>query len=237
MAYQTNVYVDAFNLYYGCTKKTPYRWLNLAKLAEVMLRNNVINRIKVFTGIVKARPNDPQQPLRQQIYLRALRTLPNLEIIEGSFLSGPRSYPLLKRDKNGHLEPQVLANGKLKCVDVLRTEEKGSDVNLAVHLLYDAFIDDFEVAVVISNDSDLAEPVRIVTQLMKKKVGILNPQINRPEYRRGDGTINYKKVKFSHRLCRFATFKKPLTEEALMQCQFDPMLRDEQGMIYKPSTW
>jgi hypothetical protein len=43
-----------------------------------------------------------------------------------------------------------------------KTEEKGSEVNLASHLLRDAFSKRFEVAVLITNDSDLAEPVRIV---------------------------------------------------------------------------
>ena len=42
-------------------------------------------------------------------------------------------------------------------VEVIKTEEKGSDVNLAVHLLNDAWLDRYECAVVVSNDSDLAE--------------------------------------------------------------------------------
>ena len=62
-----------------------------------------------------------------------------------------------------------------KKVWVDKTEEKGSDVNLASHLLRDAFLKQFEVAVLISNDSDLAEPVRIVAQELKFAVGIINP--------------------------------------------------------------
>jgi hypothetical protein len=123
MPYRTNVYVDAFNLYYGCTKGTPYRWLNLAKLCEVMLTNNEINRIKVFTGVVKPRPHDPQQPIRQQTYFRALRTIPNLTIIEGTFLTHTRTFP----------KAEPLPDGSLEYVRVLYTEEKGSDVNLASH--------------------------------------------------------------------------------------------------------
>ncbi len=37
MALKTNVYVDAFNLYYGCLRKTPYRWLNLAELCAAKI--------------------------------------------------------------------------------------------------------------------------------------------------------------------------------------------------------
>jgi uncharacterized LabA/DUF88 family protein len=58
---------------------------------------------------------------------------------------------------------------------VIKTEEKGSDVNLATHLLHDAHRGPFDVAVVISNDSDLLEPIRIVRRELGKRVGILNP--------------------------------------------------------------
>jgi uncharacterized LabA/DUF88 family protein len=56
-----------------------------------------------------------------------------------------------------------------------KTEEKGSDVNLASHLLREAYNKKFEVAVLITNDSNLAEPVRIVAQELGLPVGILNP--------------------------------------------------------------
>jgi hypothetical protein len=77
---RTYVYVDAFNLYYGCLKGTPYRWLNLEALCRRMLRpENDVQRIKYFTSRVSARP-DPGQPTRQQAYLRALATLSCVEV-------------------------------------------------------------------------------------------------------------------------------------------------------------
>ena len=57
----------------------------------------------------------------------------------------------------------------------MKSEEKGSDVNLATYLLVDAFDDDYEAAVVVSNDSDLAEPIRLVRQKFRKKVLVLHP--------------------------------------------------------------
>lgn len=56
---KTNVYIDGFNLYYGCLKKTPYRWLNVAELCRLMLPKDTIHRIKYFTARVSARPRDP----------------------------------------------------------------------------------------------------------------------------------------------------------------------------------
>ena len=80
MALKTNVYVDGFNLYYGCVRGTPYKWLDVAAFCARLLPKNQINRIRYFTALVTPRANDPQQRMRQEIYLRAIRTIPNLTI-------------------------------------------------------------------------------------------------------------------------------------------------------------
>ena len=85
---KTNIYIDGFNLYYGCIKDTPYHWLNLAEMCRLLLPKDKIQRIKYFTALVTSRPNDPDQPLRQRVFLRALQTIPNLEIILGSTVVG-----------------------------------------------------------------------------------------------------------------------------------------------------
>lgn len=78
---RTRVYIDGFNLYYRAVKNTPYKWLNLRKMCELILPDRSIEKIKYFTANVSARKNDPDQPTRQQIYFRALKTIPDLEII------------------------------------------------------------------------------------------------------------------------------------------------------------
>ncbi|MGH9838633.1 MAG: hypothetical protein ACREEM_07610 [Blastocatellia bacterium] len=82
---KTNIYIDGFNFYYGAVRKTPYKWLDLSKMCRLLLPNHQINKIKYFTAEVHARPHNLQQPIRQQTYLRALRTTANLEIILGHF--------------------------------------------------------------------------------------------------------------------------------------------------------
>ncbi|HLA80176.1 MAG TPA: NYN domain-containing protein, partial [Thermoleophilia bacterium] len=62
------VYVDGFNLYYGAVKETPYRWLNIRRLCELLLPSHTIHKIKYFTARVSARRDDPDKPTRQQIY-------------------------------------------------------------------------------------------------------------------------------------------------------------------------
>lgn len=54
-------------------------------------------------------------------------------------------------------------------------EEKGSDVNLAAHLLNDAWLGLFDAAMVISNDTDLVTPIRMVTVERNRPVFIACP--------------------------------------------------------------
>ncbi len=73
---KTYVYVDGFNLYYGAVKDTPYQWLNINALCQHLLPKNDIAKIKYFTARVTGRPDDPDQPTRQQTFLRASRPYP-----------------------------------------------------------------------------------------------------------------------------------------------------------------
>ena len=110
---RTNVYVDGFNLYYRALRETPNRWLDIGKLARLLLPQHRINRIRYFTAVVTSRPNDPNQAQRQQTYLRALRTVPNLSIHYGHFLSKTKRRPLAQPPESGS-----------RIVEVLDTEEE-----------------------------------------------------------------------------------------------------------------
>jgi len=206
---RTRVYIDGFNLYFGALKGTPFRWLDASKFCRLMLPQNDICSIKYFTALVTPRPDDPRQPSRQQAYLRALRTLPNISIILGHFLSHTVTMPLAVR-----------GNGGKRYVKVIKTEEKGSDVNLAVHMLNDAYQNRYDVAVIVSNDSDLAEAIRIVTKELGKRVGVLNPH-RHP----------------SRTLLAHATFFKTIRKGVLRVSQFPPTLRDKHGAFHKPAIW
>jgi len=207
---KTNIYVDGFNLYYRCLKGTPCKWLDIGKLCQLLLPHNVINEIKYFTANVTARPGDPNQPFRQQIYFRALETIPNLRIVRGHFLT----------NKVSMLKVGCAPNKDSSYVQVIKTEEKGSDVNLATHLVYDACNDNFECAVVVSKDSDLLEPIRIVRQELGLTVGLLNPG---------------KKKSFA--LIPQVDFIKEIRRGVLMASQFPNELQDANGKFKKPASW
>ncbi|MGQ0848534.1 MAG: NYN domain-containing protein [Actinomycetota bacterium] len=205
----TTVYIDGFNLYYGALRDTPYKWLDLEALCRRLLPKDDINRIRYFTARITARPDDPQQAQRQETYLRALRTLPLVRIHYGHFLTHTVRMPLVSPRR-----------GRSRTALVVKTEEKGSDVNLASHLLLDAFHQNCDIAVVVSNDSDLRVPIRIAEQELGVRVGIINPH---PPASRS-------------RALR-ATFFKQLRTSVLADCQLPEELGDAQGVIRKPAAW
>jgi uncharacterized LabA/DUF88 family protein len=162
-----------------------------------------------FTALVSARPGDPGQTVRQQLFLRAIGTLPILSVHLGHFLSHEVMMPVA-----------APAGQQPQYVRVIKTEEKGSDVNLATHLLHDAHMGRFDVAVVVSNDSDLLEPIKIVREQLGKQVGVLNPHKNP-----------------SRALLPHIDFIKPIRTGVLQASQFPDVLTDRHGTFTKPSGW
>lgn len=216
---RTIVYVDGFNLYYGALKGTPYRWLDLDRLFSSLFPNNDILGVRYFTARINAYPGDPDQPLRQQLYLRALATTARISIIEGHYLSHPKSMPLVN--------PKP---GQSRFAEVLFTEEKGSDVNLASYLLLDAFRDRCDCAIVVSGDSDLATPIRMVREELKKTVGVLLPQrLSGPR-----GLAPRKSAKLRQVA---AFFRDGIRSGPLAAAQFPHTLADATGSFHKPPSW
>lgn len=205
---RVNVYVDGFNLYYGAVKGTKYKWLDLGKLSAFLFPGHTIHRIRYFTALIHTQ-SDPQAPQRQQAYLRAIETIPNLSVHLGIFLSHPTQMPLHPPPESGS-----------KTARVLRTDEKGSDVNLATYLLTDAFEQDYEMAAVISNDSDLAFPIEVVRQKFGLDVEVLCP---------------HKRMSWT--LGQVASAQRPIRERLLRVCQFADVLTDRRGRIHRPPGW
>lgn len=205
---RTNIYVDGFNLYYGALKRNPdVRWLDLQALGNRLVGEHSVGRIRYFTAPVKGRANNPQQRQRQETYLRALRTIqPDVGIHFGSFQTKAKNFPRWDQLP------------KIKMVTVAKTEEKGSDVNLATYLLLDAFREDFESALVISNDSDLTEPIRVVRKELGFPVGIANPDPTTPRVLFGD-------------------FHRKIRKGLLKASQFPDTLQDADGTITRPPQW
>jgi len=183
--------------------------------------------VKYYTAQVSTPDADPDLGQRQQVYLRALATSPLVSIHYGKFVLRKKRMPLVNRPTGfKKLILQVLGmdlktypDGNVT-VSVWRMEEKGTDVNLGVHLVADAFRDRFDKAIVISNDTDLCEPIRLVVSELGRKVVVVNP--------RGHKQSALRNV---------ATEARKIRVTALLESQLPDQIEDHWGTITRPVNW
>lgn len=213
---RTFAYVDGFNLYHAI-RNMGAKWLDIAGLfRNVLAPPLALQRVKYYTARVSG-ASDPGQPRRQQIYLNALATTPEVEMHFGNFLANAKLRPIINlpienrrllgpgvdltfagavytvdallddpksraevlvighhwRKGDARAKPSVPPNALL--AQIQHMEEKGSDVNLACHLVNDAHLNRFEAAALLTNDTDLVEPIRIVTKEIGKQVLLFAP--------------------------------------------------------------
>lgn len=207
------VYIDGFNLYRRALQGTPYKWLDLCRMSELLLPQFEIRKVRYFTARIKPQVHKPQSPQRQQAYLRALATQPRVSVHLGQFRVDPRDM---------QVHPQEFDDDGLpKLVRVRKFEEKGSDVNLATHLLNDAFTGAAEAFIVLTNDSDLSEPLRLLRQEWDKTVGLITP-----------GGTSSKAL-----LATDPQIKRKLRSGVLAASQFPDHVGDLADGIHRPDGW
>ena len=137
-------YIDGFNLYMRAIRYHNIRWVDLSAMVESVCHVEV-NHTYYFTARVRAEEDDPSKHVRQDVYIRALRATGHT-VVEGVFRRDPKW-----RKPKGTLNP---IRPKPEFVRVWIDQEKGSDVNLAIHLVRDVYEGDVEHAVVVTNDRD-----------------------------------------------------------------------------------
>ena len=218
----TCVYIDGFNLYNGALKRTEYRWLDLSRVCQTLLPDHSIELIRYFTARVVGFDHDPQAPARQDVYLRALRTLPNLVIHDDGWFSIHSKllpqYPLAYRP-----EHELPPTRPPQMVQVQRIEEKRTDVDIATYLLLDCIENKFDEVVLISNDGDLTLPIQKVRDQFGKRIGVINPHPR-------SGTSGTLKKAASYII-------RNINRSVLSSCQFPDTLTDENGEFTKPPSW
>lgn len=198
------IYIDGFNLYYALLKPTPaVRWLDLAALGAALRPADTVT-IRYFTAKVLPVP-DPDSGMRQRLYLKALETLPNVTVEFGHFTA--------------HQVRMALVTPPQRTALVWKTEEKGSDVNIATRLLLDGQDGLYDEAIVISGDSDLVEPIR--------------------ETDRRYGPVHVRNPRDVHSdLALAATSYGRLDPALLPGCQLPEMVHLPTGRsVRRPATW
>lgn len=196
-------------------------------------------KVKCFTAKVHTL-GDRDRPKRQQVYLRALREFRpgKIEIVKGHFLMRPKYFRMAYRidpqtlptvfQKKNSL-PHVVYRGRRywfcaseSNVEVIKPEEKGTDVNLATHLLNDAWMDLYDAALIISNDSDLIEAVGIVKNQRGKEIVLANPFL----WSRKGTAMGFRSLKIQTR---------KIQERLLASCQLPSSIPGTN--IQKPASW
>ena len=210
---KTIIYIDGFNLYYSL-KNTSFKWLNLHSFSANHLnpKQHNITRVKYFTARVQSTLKDPLKDTRQDIYLRAIKTLSDLEIIFGQFKKRQVRGVLCDSEDRKRLKKDI--------VKIKKWEEKMSDVHIATHLVADAYQNEYECAVLISNDADLTPPLLHIKHKMKKLVIVISP---------------YEKI--SAELKKSSHFYKAVSPEVLKRCQFPEKMKDDKGEFFRPPKW
>lgn len=223
---KTNVYIDGFNFYHACFKNWDdpacheflphgYKWVDFRALFEASYPNDQIHRIQYCTAMVRW---SPQKTARQEVFLRALRSTPRLRVHLGHHEERPKWGRLITSVPCPN-NPQCIAGQPL--VQVMTREEKGSDVNLATYLLKDAFLRDFEQAIVVSNDSDLASAIHVARVDAKLPIHVLSPALA-----------------VAKELRTAATSARCLDKSLIPQCQLPRTITFKDGTaVHKPQDW
>lgn len=188
---RVGVYVDGFNLYYGGREQFPpsspgWKWLDIRALATSLAGwpGCHVDRV-VYCTAMRNKAGDPSSLADQQTYLDALHGHASVDHVEfGMYVRRTKRGVLV--DRSGNAVPpspatQVLPGRTVTNADgttgvlvsVEAFEEKGSDVNVAAHVLHDVYTARVDACIVVSNDSDLELPIRLARE--RVPVGTVNP--------------------------------------------------------------
>lgn len=196
------VYIDGFNLYFGMKQAgfDNFKWLNIRDLSESLLKlGKEIVGIKYFTSRVS---NNPDKQKRQSTYIEALETV-GIKIYYGHY---QRDAIECRRCNN------VWAN----------YNEKMTDVNIATQMLVDAFQDNYDMAMLLSGDSDLVPPIKAIHENFgQKRVFVAFPS-----------------KRFNNSVAFVAKGSMIIGRKKLMDHQFPPeVIKPDGFVLVKPVDW
>ncbi len=199
---KTIVYIDGFNLYYGLKSKKFYKylWLDLYDLSRrITPKGTNLVAVKYFT----TRQGTPREKyLRQKTFIEALESYTPIQVFYGQYTT--------KKDK-------IFWFFKHK-----RYVEKRTDVNIATHMISDAFRDEFDYFVLVSGDSDQVPTIEKIKEYCpnKKYIAAFPPR------------------RYTNHLARLAYDKFEIGEKLLKRCLLPLEIRKKDGYILrKPSLW
>ena len=208
MGRRSIIYIDGFNLYYGAVKGTANKWLDIQRMCQRLRHDDDVQQIRYFTALV----DGPTRP-NQETYLKALESCSMLQVVLGKFKSKRFRCRVAECKHPGRRF-------------YMGTEEKRTDVAIAVMLLDDAYQDRADRFIIVSGDSDLVPAVNLVKQRFPKKTVIVYVPSRSPL--RG-AAVELRTAADKHRTLPLGLVSKS---------QFPPTMADGHGgVLRKPADW
>lgn len=166
-------FVDGFNVYHYLLRRgyTKYKWLNYSKLAECYLpRNSRLASVHYFTARATW---DHDKVLRHDIYIRALQHV-GIKVTIGRFKDIKKKIVIRNDASNSRYST---SDGSLygSVFFGYTFEEKKTDVNIACAMVSGAAQDTYDVALLISGDTDFEPAIQTVQQIFKKDMIVAVP--------------------------------------------------------------
>lgn len=145
-------FVDGFNVYYSMQKSQgnvlhKYKWLNLRKLLNkyVFSQTEVLDEIYYFSALT----NENDKRMRHLTYVNALRS-ENIKTVWGYLRYDPTDCPSCK-------------------TTFMKPIEKQTDANIISQVMKMAILDEFDLALIVSADSDLVPMIKAVKHIKPTK--------------------------------------------------------------------
>jgi 6-hydroxy-3-succinoylpyridine 3-monooxygenase len=231
-ALRTRVYIDGYNLYYGCLKSSQHKWLDVQALIEhifpsILFEQNerpvqyVFQRpaIKYFTApILSAFAKSQDSVSCQHQYHTALRGHlgDRLEIINGYHDAKPARAYVWEEGK---------AARESKMIEIWKLEEKQSDVSLALNAYSDAIRGEVDQIIAVTNDSDFVPAITMIREHTQVIVGLIAPT------RQNAGKVNSELAEHAH------WTRTHIRAEEFAASQLPAMVRLQNGVVHKPLSW
>ncbi len=225
---RTIVYIDGFNLYYGCLKNTKHKWLDVYKLFENHIirsqsPDSNITQIKYFTADIRAKiaTKGKIAEQAQNSYKRALLTLypEKISIIKGYYSLERAELPKYQKPPD-----------KTDRVAVWRLEEKQTDVNIALHAYRDVIKEECDQIVIVSNDTDLQPLLQMIRAESNINIGVVIP-IKKPETGKIHRPANKSLSDYANWTRRY------ILDEELESSSLPIKIPTKKKPIVKPSHW
>lgn len=210
--------IDGFNVYHSINPSNlgsdynKYKWLNLKQCCHNTLHiihtQAEITQIHYFTATPQhLQLTNPGRLHRHRLYLRALNSLrnPSIKIHEGKI----RQQQVITESNEGK-----------KYVKIWR--EKGTDIALAMHLIYEAQQDVADQFVIMSGDSDYAPLIHYFRLMFPTKLI----------------RFVFPAGRFSSELQKLAPLSFKLSLDTYKSCQLPDRITLASGkFIYRPIEW